>query len=61
MLDKTVKILFQFLNGTIKSTSKESEGCLEKIFQFLNGTIKSFPLQKTVTGLIYISIPKWYD
>ncbi len=34
-------VLFQFLNGTIKRTSKTVNPSFSLLFQFLNGTIKS--------------------
>ena len=36
-----IQILFQFLNGTIKSNVSSQERGTIILFQFLNGTIKS--------------------
>ena len=56
-----VAMMFQFLNGTIKSDELKKAPVRDPKFQFLNGTIKSSVCCAQTLQVSSVSIPKWYN
>ena len=53
--------MFQFHNGSIKSTTIEDGGKTLLKFQFHNGSIKSKTCSYHRTHAKAVSIPQWFD
>ena len=53
--------LFQFHNGSIKSSGFAPQPQSESVFQFHNGSIKSKSYALSPDVDRYVSIPQWFD